>query len=302
MNNGGDAAEQIVRLSLEGFEVAAKITGEAVKDIALLLISVLKQEQKTKGKARLTNMIKSGKELKVFSVEQKDLKKFTQEAKKYGVLYTVLRDKANKNPNAEIDIIARAEDASKIQRIAERFELGTVEKAEIVNQAKQDIEKRKSDDNEPSVPTENTDAILDAIFADDTEVSTEGTSTQSVPGQETPVKADADFLFDAISQEPVQKETDSVNPSSAKPEKSPPSEPYSDKEEMFTDKGTVKTSDKESVHEKLEGYKVQMKKQKETVSISKEADEKPKADLKPAVTEHQPPKITVKKSTLQKER
>lgn len=50
MNNGGDAAEQIVRLSLEGFEVAAKITGEAVKDIALLLISVLKQEQKTKGK------------------------------------------------------------------------------------------------------------------------------------------------------------------------------------------------------------------------------------------------------------
>ena len=32
--------------------------------IALLLVSVLKQEQKTKGKARLTNMIKSGKELK----------------------------------------------------------------------------------------------------------------------------------------------------------------------------------------------------------------------------------------------
>jgi len=111
MNNGGDAAEQIVRLSLEGFEVAAKVTGEMAKDIALLLISVLKQEQKTKGKARLTSMIKSGKELKVFSVSQKDLKKFTQEAKKYGVLYTVLRDKSNKNPNAEIDIIARAEDA-----------------------------------------------------------------------------------------------------------------------------------------------------------------------------------------------
>jgi len=108
MNNGGDAAEQIVRLSLEGFEVAAKVTGEMAKDIAFLLISVLKQEQKTKGKARLTSMIKSGKELKVFSVSQKDLKKFTQEAKKYGVLYTVLRDKSNKNPNAEIDIIARA--------------------------------------------------------------------------------------------------------------------------------------------------------------------------------------------------
>lgn len=296
MNNGGDAAEQIVRLSLEGFEVAAKITGEAVKDIALLLFSVLKQEQKTKGKARLTNMIKSGKELKVFSVEQKDLKKFTQEAKKYGVLYTVLRDKSNKNKNAEVDIIARAEDASKIQRIVERFELGTVDKAEIVTQAEKNIEKRKSEEIEPSAPSENTDALLDAIFADDTEVSTEEAKAQSVPEQETPVRADTDFLFDAISQEPVEKETNSANPSSAKTEKSPPSELYSSKEEMSTDKGTVKKSDRESVHEKLEGYKTQIRKQKESESISKQADEKPKADLKPAVTEHQQPKINVKKS------
>ena len=57
MNNGGDAAEQVVRLSLEGFEVAAKLTGSAAKNVALLLVSVLKQEQQTKGKARLTNMI-----------------------------------------------------------------------------------------------------------------------------------------------------------------------------------------------------------------------------------------------------
>ena len=28
MNNGGDAAEQIVRLSLEGFEVAARLSEE----------------------------------------------------------------------------------------------------------------------------------------------------------------------------------------------------------------------------------------------------------------------------------
>ena len=84
MNNGGDAAEQVVRLSLEGFEVAARLSGSAAKNIALLLVSVLKQEQKTKGKARLTNMIKSGKELKVFSIPQKDLKKFTEQAKRYG--------------------------------------------------------------------------------------------------------------------------------------------------------------------------------------------------------------------------
>lgn len=53
MNTGGEAAEQIVRMSLEGFEVAAKITGAGAKNIAILLYSILKEEKKTKGKARL---------------------------------------------------------------------------------------------------------------------------------------------------------------------------------------------------------------------------------------------------------
>ena len=145
MNNGGDAAEQVVRLSLEGFEVAAKLTGSAAKNVALLLVSVLKQEQQTKGKARLTNMIKSGKELKVFSIPNKDLAQFTKQAKRYGVLYCVLRDKSAKGDDVPVDIIARAEDASKIQRIVERFEIGKVDKAGVITQAEQDKADRGRD-------------------------------------------------------------------------------------------------------------------------------------------------------------
>ena len=132
MNPGGDAAEQVVRLSLEGMEVAAKITGNGAKNIGLLLYATLKQEQKTKGKARLTSMLKSGKELKVFTIRQEDLKKFSQEAKRYGVLYCVLKDRDNPDPNAAVDVIARAEDASKISRITERFELATVDQGTVV--------------------------------------------------------------------------------------------------------------------------------------------------------------------------
>lgn len=139
MNASGDAAEQVVRFSLEGVEVAAKILGEGAKGMAILLVSALKQEQKTKGKARLTNMIKSGKELKVFTIKQKDLKKFTENAKKYGVLYTVLREKGNKDGNASVDIIARADDISKINRIMQRFEITNVGTASIISQAEKDI-------------------------------------------------------------------------------------------------------------------------------------------------------------------
>ena len=160
MNTSGDAAEQIVRLSLEGFEVAARLSGAAAKNIAILLVSVLKEEQKTKGKARLTNMIKSGKELKVFSLQSKDLKKFTQEAKRYGVLYCVLKDKESKDPTATIDVIARAEDASKIQRIVERFELGKVDKATIIKDAKEALDKK---DNSKSEKTKLEIIVDDAL-------------------------------------------------------------------------------------------------------------------------------------------
>ena len=132
MNAGGDAAEQVVRMSLEGVEVAARISGEGAKQLAILIAAVLKEEQKTHGKARLSNMIKSGNELKVFTVQQKDLKTFAKEAKRYGVLYSILREKGNKNPDAAIDIIARAADAPKINRIVERFNLSTVDKASVV--------------------------------------------------------------------------------------------------------------------------------------------------------------------------
>ena len=62
MNTGGEAAEQIVKMSLEGVEVAARISGAGAKNITILLYSILKEEQKTMGKARLTNMLRSGKQ------------------------------------------------------------------------------------------------------------------------------------------------------------------------------------------------------------------------------------------------
>ena len=50
MYNSGDAAEQVVRMSLEGAEVALKITGAAAKNLAAALYTVLKDQKKTKGK------------------------------------------------------------------------------------------------------------------------------------------------------------------------------------------------------------------------------------------------------------
>ena len=118
MTNTGDAAEQVVRFSLEGTEVALKLTGSAAKNIAAALYSVLKNRDKTKikGRQRLTSMLKSGRELKVFTVPEKHLKQFAAEAKRYGVVYCALREKGQ-SADGMVDILVRAEDASKINRI-----------------------------------------------------------------------------------------------------------------------------------------------------------------------------------------
>jgi hypothetical protein len=45
MNTSGEAADQIVRMSLNGVEVAAKITGAGAKQLAVMLYAIMKDHQ-----------------------------------------------------------------------------------------------------------------------------------------------------------------------------------------------------------------------------------------------------------------
>lgn len=133
MSYSGEAADQVARLSLNGVEVAAKLSGSAAKQLAIMIYAILKDQKKTKGKIRLTNMLRSGKELKVFAVKDGDLQKFCEEAKKYGVLYCVLKDK--NATDGITDIMVRAEDAAKVNRIFTRFGLATVDLGAVDEQS-----------------------------------------------------------------------------------------------------------------------------------------------------------------------
>lgn len=50
MNNSGDVAEQMMRMSLEGAEVAVKLTGTGALKLASIIYKVLQQQEKTKAK------------------------------------------------------------------------------------------------------------------------------------------------------------------------------------------------------------------------------------------------------------
>ena len=129
MTTSGEAADQVVRMMLEGSEVLIKLTGTGAKNAAVLLYSILKGQKQTRGKARLTAMLGSGQPLKVYSFRREDLEKFKESAKQYGVLYTVLKDKDDRD--GMFDVLVRAQDEGKILRIMERFKLVGVDTAAV---------------------------------------------------------------------------------------------------------------------------------------------------------------------------
>lgn len=154
MSVNSDTADQTVKMTLEAVEEAAKISasigGVTAKSLAAMIYAILTDNKKSRGKTRLTAMLKSGKELKVLALNQKDLKQFCSVAKKYGVLYCVLKEKNNKD--GIVDIMIRAEDASKVSRIVDKFELATIDtkaiRAAILNQDKENSDINSVDLND----------------------------------------------------------------------------------------------------------------------------------------------------------
>ena len=85
MNYGAEPADQVVRYSLEGMEYSLKITGNVAKHVAVFIAAALKDQKKTRGKTRLTRMLKEQRPMKFFTVPVDRLKEFAKEAKARGL-------------------------------------------------------------------------------------------------------------------------------------------------------------------------------------------------------------------------
>ena len=149
MNNSGDAAEQIVRFGFEGAEVALKITGAAAKNIAAMLYAVLKDQKRTRGKARLDSMIREGKQTAIYTVKKDDCPNFAKQAKKYGIKYSPI---PVKKEDKSVDIMVFEDDAVRANRIVEKFNISAVKSASITNEV-EEIRKKQQAGKAPNEQT-----------------------------------------------------------------------------------------------------------------------------------------------------
>lgn len=227
MNTSGEAADQVVRMSLEVGEAALKISGTGAKHLAVMLYAVLKEKKKTKGRARLETLVRSGRPLTVFSVKESDLKQFVQEAKRYGVLYCAVRNPRGSSDGL-VDVIVKEEDAPRINRIVDRFQFASVTEAAKI---KTEIERTRAEKSRAGKSDQQKKPETVQMYQEKQE--------QAEPEKDYPQKSKEDQLMDELFGEPVKKEGKEQNPSLAKMTKSRLSEPTSKKQEK-TAEGTSK--------------------------------------------------------------
>ncbi len=207
MNPNADAADQVVKITLEGAEWAIRLAGTGAKNLGVMLYAMSKEEKKTRGAERLNNMLRSGKPLKVYTFSAKDMDQFKTVAKDYGILYTILKEK-DKTGDV-FDVFVRADDESKINRIVERFNLTKIDtaslKAEILKE-KADREKNGESKKKSAPETEKDE-----------------TKTANADGQNAPEPVQTEQEYEEgvaeqlLSDKPLQKEERSyANPEVAR--------------------------------------------------------------------------------------
>lgn len=267
MSTESESAEQVVRLSLEGFEVVARLTGDMAKNFAVMLYALSKDtNKKTKGKTRLTNMLRQNSKLSIFSIKKEDYPLFKKEAKRYGILYSALFNKNAKTSDGKVDLIIKEDDAVRVNRLVERYNITRV-----------DVEKVEKMIEQDGKTTEVNKATDKPVI--DKDIQEKNTSQ--------------DLINKLMKKQNVKEENENANPSNfTGAEKNSPSENLLRQNEKNE---KMDNSEKPSVYEKLERIKEQkIQTEKEQEKIIEETIQNPKQS-KVNETVHNQPKINGKK-------
>ena len=119
MNTSGEVADLMVKEGIQITESAVKLTALGAKNLAAIVMALVKDDGKTEGVAKLKQMLKTGKQLCIMQIKESDLKKFNTEAHNYGIMYRPVADKTN--DNGLCDIIAFQDDIPRLNYIMEKL-------------------------------------------------------------------------------------------------------------------------------------------------------------------------------------
>lgn len=116
---GGEAADQLVRMILSGGEVAVRLGGSAIKNLLALTMALAHNRKILSGKVNMGKMLKETRDLRRFPMTPQQYKKFKKLAKKYKLLFSVVRDKDDRGKLR--DVILPVTELDRANAIFERI-------------------------------------------------------------------------------------------------------------------------------------------------------------------------------------
>ncbi len=114
----GDAAEEVVRMAVNGADVAIRLVGAGAKNLALLLLAWARNEKVHTGKTSLPKLLSSGDELHVLSLSKEEYAAFKKQARKK-ITYAPFLN--TKNKDGKVDVVVGLKQEGIVNRILDRI-------------------------------------------------------------------------------------------------------------------------------------------------------------------------------------
>ena len=119
MDVSAEAADVVVREGLQATEAAAKLTGEALKNVAALLIAIAKQDMKVVGETSSKRLARDSAPAVVIPIKSEDRSKFQKLAKDFGVLYFIAQKKGN--DTGILNVVSNQNYAAQLNAVMEQM-------------------------------------------------------------------------------------------------------------------------------------------------------------------------------------
>ena len=137
----GEAADEVVRMVLNGSEVAIRLTGSAAKNLAAILVAWSKNHKKVYGKTSMMKLLRSGEELQVLSLTKEQYQDFKASARKQ-VLFAPFVD--TKSEDGKVDVVIEAKSIPLVNHILDRIGYTQIEPEKEKVPPKKDTPSRQS--------------------------------------------------------------------------------------------------------------------------------------------------------------
>ena len=116
---GGEAADQMVRMMLSSGEVAVRLGGSALKNLLALTMALAKNNQTISGKVNMPRMLRETRDLRLFPMTPEQYKQFAKQAKKQKILFSAIKDRDDKGKL--VDVVMPATELDRANLIFERI-------------------------------------------------------------------------------------------------------------------------------------------------------------------------------------